>query len=81
MFHPGGFGDYNYGKPNLPMREDPSIVRALLLFVGILFIWVACFLIGLSLGFGWYAWPLGTFVLGFFFCIKILYSGTKDRNL
>ena len=33
MFHPGGFGDYNYGNRELPMRKDPSIVRALFFFV------------------------------------------------
>jgi len=81
IFHPGGFGDYNYGDRELPMREDPPIIRALFLFLGMLCVWVGCFLLGLSLGFGWFAWPMGTFALVFFLIIKCLPSGKKRRSL
>ena len=81
MFHPGGFGDYNYGNRELPMRKDPSIIRALFFFVAMLSIWVACFLIGLSFGFGWYAWPSGTFVLlGFFILFNFFRHSKKNRR-
>jgi len=68
MYHPGGFGGSDYGKFNLYQRKDPSVLKPVLLLVGLLLLWVVCFLVGLSLGFGWYAWPSGTVVLlGIFF--------------
>ena len=81
MFHPGGFGDYDYENRKLPMRKDPSIVRALFFFVAMLSIWVACFLIGLSFGFGWYAWPSGTFVLlGVFLVYNFFRHPKRNRR-
>ena len=68
MFHPGGFGGSNYGNFDLHKRKDPSVLKPILLLVSLLLLWVGCFLVGISLGFGWYAWPSGTVVLmGVFF--------------
>jgi len=63
MFHPGGFGgsDHAHRKPR--MRDDPSVLKPVVLMVSLLLLWVLCFWAGLWLGFGWYAWPLGSFVL------------------
>ncbi len=81
MFHPGGFG----GSNNDPLRSykkvDPSLVKPILLLIGILSIWTACLMIGLHFGFGWYAWPLGSVVLGvgFFASSLIFHSRKKSR--
>ena len=63
MFHPGGFGgsDPAHRKPS--MRDDPSVLKPVVLMVSLLLLWVLCFMAGLWLGFGWYAWPSGTVVL------------------
>ena len=68
MYHPGGFGGSDYGKFGLHERKDPPVLKPVLLMVSLLLIWVLCFMVGLSLGFGWYAWPSGMVVLlGVFF--------------
>ena len=63
MFHPGGFGGFDYGDFDLYKRKDPPVLKPVLLLVSLLLLWVICFMVGLSLGFGWYAWPSGTVVL------------------
>jgi hypothetical protein len=63
MFHPGGFGGSDYGDFDLYKRKDPPVLKPVLLLVSLLLLWVICFMVGLSLGFGWYAWPSGTVVL------------------
>ena len=67
MFHPGGFGDSNDRHPRMPKKQEPSVYRAILCMVGMLIFWIVSFIGGLELGMGWYAWPLGTFVLFLFF--------------
>ena len=67
MFHPGGFGDSNDRPHRLPKKQEPSVYRAILCMVGMLIFWIVSFIGGLKLGMGWYAWPLGTFVLFLFF--------------
>ena len=74
MYHPGGFGNSN-GKRDLPLsKKEPSLVKAVFFLVGMLLFWVLCFITGLELGMGWYAWPIGTmFLLGLsksIFCFK-----------
>lgn len=63
MYHPGGFGgsDNEYSKEY--HRKDPSVLKPVLLLIGILFIWVGFLIGGISFGFGWYAWPAGTIFL------------------
>ena len=63
MFHPGGFGDFGRGYPDSRRKEEPSLFKPILFLVSLLLLWVVCFACGLWLGFGWYAWPLGSFVL------------------
>ena len=62
MFHPGGFGGPDYAQTNLTLcgrispQADP-VSRYPFVWLGPL-LWV-----GLWLGLGWYAWPLGSVVL------------------
>ena len=74
MFHPGGFGQSNESHDQRPANVDPSIVRPIIFLVCILLCWTTCLVVGLQLGFGWYAWPLGTLVVGSVF---IIYSVLK----
>ena len=67
MFHPGSFGDSNDKFQPLPKKQEPSVFRAILFMVGMLVFWVLSFMLGLKLGMGWYAWPLGSFFLFFIF--------------
>ena len=77
MYHPGGFGNSN-GKGDLPLsKKEPSLVKAVFFLVGMLMFWVLCFVTGLELGMGWYAWPIGTM---FLFLIFIAYNFWKFRR-
>ena len=69
MFHPGGFGEFKNEDSGKEERKDPSVFKPVLFLIGILLIWVSFFVGGLSLGFGWFAWPAGTIflALGFLF--------------
>ena len=69
MFHPGGFGDSNGKSQPIPKKQEPSLAQAIFCMVGMLIFWVVSFIVGLKLGMGWYAWPLGTFLLIFFFVV------------
>ena len=62
MYHPGGFGGLTMNiQKNI--RKDPSVLKPVLILIGILFIWVGFLIGGISFGFGWYAWPAGTIFL------------------
>jgi hypothetical protein len=74
MFHPGGFGESSDSHDKRPAKVDPCIIRPILFLVCILLSWTTCLVLGLQLGFGWYAWPLGTLVVGSVF---IIYSVLK----
>lgn len=63
MFHPGGFGSDDYAQDKHNARDEGSVLKPVLFLVALLFGWVLCFAAGLWLGFGWYAWPLGSVVL------------------
>ena len=81
MFHPGGFGGSDYGNFDLYERNDPSVLKPVLLLVSLLLLWVICFMVGLSLGFGWYAWPLGTVVLlGIFLLFNFAWRPKKNSK-
>ncbi|MEC7802482.1 MAG: hypothetical protein VX467_04825 [Verrucomicrobiota bacterium] len=69
MFHPGGFGDSNGKFQPIPKKQEPSLTQAIFCMVGMLIFWVVSFIVGLKLGMGWYAWPLGTFLLFLFFVV------------
>jgi len=74
MFHPGGFGESSDSHDKRPAKVDPCIIRPIIFLVCILLSWTTCLVLGLQLGFGWYAWPLGTLVVGSVF---IIYSVLK----
>ncbi|HAW97349.1 MAG TPA: hypothetical protein DCX67_02330 [Opitutae bacterium] len=63
MFHPGGFGNSDYAHRKHSVRDEGSVLKPVLFLVALLFGWSLCFATGLWLGFGWYAWPLGSVVL------------------
>jgi hypothetical protein len=74
MFHPGGFGESNESHDRKPVNADPCIIRPIVLLISILLTWVTLLILGLQLGFGWYAWPMSTVGIGFGF---IAYSFLK----
>jgi hypothetical protein len=74
MFHPGGFGESNESHDREPVNVDPCIIRPIFLLISILLTWVTILILGLQLGFGWYAWPMSTVSIGFGF---IAYSFLK----
>ncbi|MAK47504.1 MAG: hypothetical protein CMI24_09740 [Opitutae bacterium] len=63
MYHPGGFGNSNSRHDLPPYKREPSLTKAVFFLVGMLIFWVLCFVTGLKLGMGWYAWPIGTSLL------------------
>lgn len=60
MFHPGGFGESNESHDRQPDKVDPCLIRPIVLLISILLAWVTLLILGLQLGFGWYAWPMST---------------------
>ena len=77
MFHPGGFGHSNGKTDPLPEKQEPPFWGAVLCMVGMLILWLVSFMIGLKLGMGWYAWPLGTL---FLFLVFIAYNFLQFRR-
>ena len=77
MFHPGGFGESNDSRGKRPAKVDPCIIRPIVFLVCILLSWTTCLVLGLQLGFGWYAWPLGTIVLSILFFAYIIVKKVK----
>ena len=77
MFHPGGFGESNESHDRDPVNVDPCIIRPIFLLISILLTWVTILILGLQLGFGWYAWPLGTIVLSILFFAYIILKKVK----
>ncbi len=67
MYHPGGFGNNDNGPSEPSKRSEPSILRPILCLCSLLLIWTVIFLAGVSLGLGWYAWPMGSVFLGLLF--------------
>ena len=81
MYHPGGFGGGKDDPPlRSPKRSDPSVWKPIFFMVSFLFGWVFCFLVGINLGLGWYAWPFGSLMLasGFIVYVFFLY---RDRKI
>ena len=74
MYHPGGFGKSGDNNNRPQPKSDPSIIRPILFLISILLTWVAFLLVGLELGLGWYAWPLGSVVLGISFFVYSLFK-------
>ena len=68
MQNPREFGGTDNEYSKVYQRRDPSVLKPVLLLIGILLIWVGFLIGGISLGLGWYAWPAGTIFLtiGFF---------------
>ena len=63
MFHPGGFGSEGEEFKRFFNRPEPSLYKAGFILLGLLFVWTLCFAVGIFLGFGWYALPLGSALL------------------
>ena len=75
MFNPEDLENLKNEDSGKEERKDPSVLKPVLFLIGILLIWVSFFVGGLSLGFGWFAWPAGTIFLAlgfllFCFCSK-----------
>tara|TARA_B100000963_G_scaffold361138_1_gene395061 strand:+ start:8260 stop:8559 length:300 start_codon:yes stop_codon:yes gene_type:complete len=67
MYHSGGFGN-NDDFFDRPMKKKKSkLAVPILCMVAGLSLWGILFYLGLSMGFGWFAWPLGSvfFILAF----------------
>ena len=64
MFHPGGFGESNESHDRQPAKVDPCLIRPIVFLISILLAWVTLLILGLQLGFGWYAWPMSTVSIG-----------------
>ena len=67
MYHPGGFGT-NDDFFDRPMKKrEPKLAGPILCLVAGLSLWGLLFYLGLRMGFGWFAWPLGSvfFLLAF----------------
>ena len=67
MFHPGGFGDSNNRHPPNAKKAGALGLSGHLVYGWYADFWLISFIGGLKLGMGWYAWPLGTFILFLFF--------------
>ena len=60
MYHPGGFGN-NDDFFDRPMKKrEPKLAGPILCLVAGLSLWGLLFFFGLRMGFGWFAWPLGS---------------------
>lgn len=82
MYHPGGFGGSNNNPFRSFKRSEPSLLKPIICLLGVLSGWTGCLLLGLHFGFGWYAWPLGSIVLGvcFFSGSLVFHTRRKSRK-
>lgn len=67
MYHPGGFGTKHDFFDRPKKKREPKLTVPILCLVTGLSVWGLFFYFGLRLGFGWFAWPIGSifFILAF----------------
>ena len=78
MYFPGSFGRGDDSTKNQTFRSEPAVFKAVLVLIGILLFWTFCFIGGVLLGFGWYAWPIGSVFLGLMAAILSIYSNFRN---
>jgi len=69
MYHPGGFGTKNDFFDRPKKSREPRLTGPILCLVAGLSSWGIFFYFGLRLGFGWFAWPLGSVFFIFAFLL------------
>ena len=69
MYHPGGFGTKNDFFDRPKKNREPRLTGPILCLVAGLSSWGIFFYFGLRLGFGWFAWPLGSVFFIFAFLL------------
>ena len=79
MYHPGGFGTKNDFFDRPKKSREPRLTGPILCLVAGLSSWGIFFYFGLRLGFGWFAWPLGSVFFIFAFLLFGMFSVFRQK--
>ena len=79
MYHPGGFGTKNDFFDRPKKNREPRLTGPILCLVAGLSSWGIFFYFGLRLGFGWFAWPLGSVFFIFAFLLFGMFSVFRQK--